>query len=75
MPRSTVVPSHLFASRPGRYSKSKFSRQQLSVCDCGKRLAISKPGARARRQVQAGLLKGLPVQSPPKVGDECFSRG
>jgi hypothetical protein len=37
--------------------KSKLSQQQPSVCDCGNRLAISKPGARARRQLQADLLK------------------
>ena len=52
------------ASRPSRYSKvQQFSQQQPSVCDCGNRLAISKLGARARRQLQAGPLKSLPVQS------------
>jgi hypothetical protein len=63
----------LFASRPGRLFQNPnlvSSRRRSAIVEIV--LAISKPGTCARRQLQANLLKGLPVQSSPKLGDDMF---
>ena len=63
----------LFASRPGRIFENAnlvSSRRRSAIVEIV--LAISKPGACARRQLQADFLKGLPVQSSPKVGGDMF---
>ena len=46
------------------------SRRRSAIVEIA--LAISKPGARARRQLQAGLLRGPPLQPPLTVGDDMF---
>ena len=49
-----------FASKPGRDIKTQISRRRWSA-DVGIASAISKPGARARRHVQAIRLRSLAV--------------
>src|ERR1700758_4067922 len=50
-PGSTVVPSHRFASKPGRNLRIQIRRRWTA--DVGIASAISKPGACARRHLQA----------------------
>src|ERR1700751_3972441 len=54
-PGSTVVPSHGFASKPGRNLRIQISRRWTA--DVGIASAISKPGACARRHVEAIRLR------------------
>ena len=55
MPGSTVVPSHLFTSRPGRYfrSRSISSSRRSAIVEIA--YAISKPGALCQTAI-AGRL-------------------
>jgi hypothetical protein len=63
----------LFASRPGRLFQNPnlvSSRRRSAIVEIA--FAISKPGACARRQLQAGLIRWLPVRPTLTVGVDMF---